>query len=163
MHAKALVDRLRRDGLRIAVAESCTGGLLQATIVDVPGASDVFIGGVVVYDDDLKSDLLGVDPTLIAKHGSVSGTVAEAMAHAVREKAGSDLAVAVTGIAGPSGGTDAKPVGTVWIAALGPDEDLNVHRFIFEGDRDAIRAASVRAALRLVMGEVDEWEIEQQV
>lgn len=160
MDAKALVDRLRRDGLRIAVAESCTGGMVQAAIVDVPGASDVFVGGVVVYDDDLKSDLLGVDAALIAKHGSVSGTVAEAMADAVREKAGSDLSVAVTGIAGPSGGSDAKPVGTVWIAALGPGDDLNVHRFVFDGDRGAIREQAVQAAFRLVLGEVDEWERE---
>jgi nicotinamide-nucleotide amidase len=157
MDAKDLVDRLRRDGLRIAVAESCTGGLIQTAIVDIPGASEVFVGGVVVYNDDFKSGLLGIDSALITKHGSVSGTVAEAMARAVREKAGSDLAVAVTGIAGPTGGTTAKPVGTVWVAALGPGEDLNVHRFVFKGNRGAIRTSAVKAALQLVMGEIDEW------
>lgn len=160
MDATFLVKRLRADGLRIAVAESCTGGLLQAELVDIPGASEVFIGGVVVYDDDLKSDLLGIDEALIAKHGSVSGTVAEAMANAVRDKAAADLAVAVTGIAGPTGGSDEKPVGTVWIAALGPGDDLDVQRFIFDGDRRSIREQAVQAAFRLVNGEVDEWEQE---
>ncbi len=160
MDATALVERLRRDGLRLSAAESCTGGLLSATIVDVPGASEVFLGGAICYDDKVKELLLGVESKLLAQNGAVSAAVAESMAHNVRDRTGSDLSVAITGIAGPTGGTESKPVGTVWIAALGPGEVLDVQRFVFDGDREDIRRQSVNAAIKMIQGEVDEWEKE---
>lgn len=162
--AQGLVERLRRDGLTLAVAESCTGGLLGAHITDVPGASRVFLGGVLAYADDIKVAQLGVDPALFKDgHGAVSAAVATAMAHGVRRKFGAGLAVAVTGIAGPTGGSATKPVGTVWLAALGPGDLVNVHRVQAEGDRMAIRAEAVRQAIALLHRNIQEAEAEELV
>lgn len=161
MNAEALVERLQRDGLSLAVAESCTGGLLGARITDVPGASRVFLGGIVAYADEIKISHLGVDPALFGDgHGAVSAAVATAMAHGVRRKFGADLAIAVTGIAGPQGGTAHKPVGTVWLAALGPGDLVNVHRLQADGDRAAIRQAAVQHALALLDRNIAEAERE---
>ncbi len=160
MDAEALVARLQADGLHVAVAESCTGGLLQAAIVGIPGASKVFIGGIVAYADTLKHSLLGVDDALLQSAGSVSASVAEAMAHGARDATGADLAIAVTGLAGPEGGSDAKPVGTVWVAVLGPNHVMNAHRLNLEGDRNAIREQTVAAAIELAGENIAEWERE---
>jgi nicotinamide-nucleotide amidase len=144
--ASTVGDLLRRAGATLATAESCTGGLLGAMITDVPGASDYYAGGVVSYANDVKRDALGVPEELLRSHGAVSEPVAKAMAVGVRQRLGSDYAVAVTGIAGPSGGTDAKPVGLVHIALAGP-EGVTAHRHIFPGDRPAVRRRSATAAL----------------
>ncbi len=162
--AQKLFDRLEKDRLTLAVAESCTGGLLGGRITEVPGASKVFLGGIVAYDNAVKTKQLGVDAALFADgHGAVSAAVATAMAKGVRERFGASLAVAVTGIAGPHGGTPGKPVGTVWLAALGPGDLVNVHRLNVEGDRQAVRMAAVADAIRLLDRNISEAEKEQLI
>jgi nicotinamide-nucleotide amidase len=141
-------DLLKARGLTIAAAESCTGGLLLGRLTEIPGSSAWVIGGVVAYANEVKVRDLGVPPALIEEHGAVSEPVAIAMANGVRERLGADLAVAITGIAGPSGGTDAKPVGMVVIAATGLGE--RVRTFKFTGDRRMVRALSTAAALDMV-------------
>jgi competence/damage-inducible protein CinA-like protein len=144
--AAAVLDQLRARKARLAVAESCTGGLLSGRITAVPGASDVFVGGVVAYDNVVKSGALDVPPELLARHGAVSEKVVRAMVASAQRQFGVDAALAVTGIAGPTGGTSEKPVGTVWLAArLGPEE--RALKRIFPGDRGEIRARSAQAAL----------------
>lgn len=141
---KELIDRRET----VSVAESCTGGLLGAVFTSIPDASKVFWGGVISYDDDAKRGLIGVPESLLHIHGAVSSEVAVAMARGIREVAATTWAVAVTGIAGPSGGTPEKPVGTVWIAIDGPVTDVQINRF--DGDRDVVREASVNNAINLL-------------
>lgn len=119
----AVLGGLAERGLTIALAESCTGGAIAARLVACPGASRAVQGGVVAYSNRAKTDLLGVDPELLAAHGAVSEPVARAMARAARDRLGADIGLASTGIAGPSGGTPEKPVGTVWLGYAGPDGD----------------------------------------
>lgn len=142
-------DRLRALGRTIATAESCTGGLLAGAVTAVPGSSAWFPGGVVTYANDRKIEDLGVDPTTLARDGAVSRSVAIAMAEGVRRRCGATLGVSTTGIAGPDGGTDAKPVGTVWIG-LADDGGGDARCFRFPGDRDIVRRRTVLAALQLV-------------
>ena len=137
---------MRERGHTLAVAESCTGGLIGAALTAVPGASEVFWGGVISYDDAAKRGLLGVSEPSLRRHGAVSRTVAEEMAAGVRRVAGSTWSLAVTGIAGPSGGRPGKPVGTVWIALDGASR--GVRRHDFEGGREAIREAAAVEAMR---------------
>jgi nicotinamide-nucleotide amidase len=147
--AAAVLDRLRARKAHLAVAESCTGGLLSGRITAVPGASDVFVGGVVAYDNVVKSGALDVSPELLQQHGAVSEEVVRAMVASAQRQFGVDAALAVTGIAGPTGGSPEKPVGTVWLAArLGPEE--RALKRIFPGDRGEIRARSAQAALDLL-------------
>jgi nicotinamide-nucleotide amidase len=146
-------DLFRSCGLRIAAAESCTGGLVMARLTEVPGSSEYVDRGVVVYSNQSKSDLLGVPPALIEEHGAVSELVAEAMAKGMVTTAGSDVAVAVTGIAGPSGGTPQKPVGMVVIAAAWSRDDTietRVRTFNFIGGREMVRFQASQAALDMV-------------
>jgi nicotinamide-nucleotide amidase len=149
--ARAVLAKARQEGLRLATTESCTGGLIAALLTEIPGSSDVFECGFVVYSNRAKSDLLGVPADLIADQGAVSEAVARAMAEGAVTKSDAQLAVAVTGIAGPGGGTKLKPVGLVHIAAARDGRPIlhEVHRF---GDigRSEIRLASVEAALRLL-------------
>jgi len=140
---------LRARGLTLATAESCTGGLVAARLTSMPGASDVFVGGVVAYADDVKRSGLGVPDEILVAHGAVSAEAAEAMARGAREHLGADVAVAVTGIAGPGGGTPEKPVGLVYLHAEGPDGGVG-REFSFPGDREPIRARSVVGALHLL-------------
>lgn len=140
---------LGERGLWIALAESCTAGLVAARLTDVAGSSAYVRGGIVAYDNAVKMALLGVDPSAIAGHGAVSEPVARAMADGARARLGADIGVAVTGIAGPSGGTEAKPVGTVAVAATGLGRE-RVRTFRFMGDRALVRAQSVHAALDAV-------------
>ncbi|HEY6355243.1 MAG TPA: CinA family protein [Burkholderiaceae bacterium] len=147
-----LADRLRSLGWRLACAESCTGGLLAAACTDLAGSSDWFERGVVSYSNRAKVALLGVPQPLIDAHGAVSEAVARAMAEGIAGSSGADLAVSVTGIAGPAGGSAAKPVGTVWFgfAVRHRDGTLEVsseHR-CFGGDRAQVRATSVLHALQ---------------
>jgi len=149
-----LVERLQgvclERGLTVATAESCTGGLVVDVITDVPGSSGYLLGGVIAYADKVKEDQLGVPAELIAAHGAVSVHVARAMAVGARERLGADLAVAVTGIAGPHGGTPAKPVGLTYVAVAGP-AGIEVRRFAWTGDRAANKRDSARAALELLL------------
>jgi len=140
---------MRARGLTICTAESETGGVVAARLTSVPGASDVFVGGVVAYANEVKEAALGVPAELLATHGAVSAEVAEAMAHGARARLGADVAVAVTGIAGPGGGTEEKPVGLVYLHAEGPDGSA-AREFTFPGDRASIRARSAVMALHLV-------------
>jgi len=147
--AAGVLDRLRSRNARLAVAESCTGGLLAGRVTAVPGASEVFVGGIVAYDDHVKIHWLAVPPALLEAHGAVSEEVVRAMAEGAQRHFAVDAALAVTGIAGPGGGTPEKPVGTVWLAArFGADE--RVLKRIFPGDRGEVRARSAQAALDLL-------------
>lgn len=158
-----LVARLRADGLRVAVAESCTGGRVCAEIVGVPGASEVFLGGVVAYADEAKHGLLGVSKDLLDRFGAVSAACAEAMAHAARDRFGADVGIAVTGLAGPEGAVPGKPVGTVWHAVVGPGHIIMVHKGHFDGDRAEIQRQAVEEALALAWGNLKEAEREGAV
>lgn len=141
-----LGECLRATDSRLATAESCTGGLLASTLTDVSGSSDWFAGSVVAYANDVKEKLLGVPAGLIAEHGAVSEPVVLAMARGALQAVGADLAVAISGVAGPTGGTPDKPVGTVWMAwAHSSGAHARLHQF--EGDRAAVKAQSVMAAI----------------
>jgi nicotinamide-nucleotide amidase len=145
-----LVLRLLRErGLTLATAESCTGGLVAARLTDVAGASDVFLGSVVAYANDVKAASLGVPEEILAAFGAVSAETAAAMAAGARERLGSAVAVAVTGVAGPDGGTAAKPVGLVHLHAAGPMGEKAL-RLDLPGDRDTIRTRATVAALHLI-------------
>jgi nicotinamide-nucleotide amidase len=146
------IPRWAERGLRVAVAESCTGGLLGAALTDAPGASEVFVGGVIAYDNEVKRDLLGVPPTVLTTHGAVSGPVAQAMAEGCRRRFTCDVAVAVTGIAGPGGGSDEKPVGLVFLA-LASEDGVYSRSFQWHGTRTENRTQAVEAALELLV----EW------
>ncbi|HEV7132398.1 MAG TPA: CinA family nicotinamide mononucleotide deamidase-related protein [Gaiellaceae bacterium] len=139
----------RARGWTLATAESCTGGLVAARLTGIPGSSDVFRGGVVAYANEVKERELGVPAALLAAHGAVSPEAAEAMARGARERLGVDVAVSVTGIAGPDGGTAEKPVGLVYLHAEGPEGGVG-REFSFPGDRASIRARSAVGALHLV-------------
>jgi nicotinamide-nucleotide amidase len=147
--AATVLEQLRRRRARLAVAESCTGGLLGARITAVPGASDVFIGGVIAYDDAVKTAALSVPDELVRIQGAVSEEVVLAMALGAQQRFAVEAALAITGIAGPTGGTADKPVGTVWIAAR-YGTDARALKRVFPGDRNEIRARSAQAALDLL-------------
>jgi competence/damage-inducible protein CinA-like protein len=151
---KVVGRQLLARGWRIAVAESCTGGLVGTRLTDVPGSSAWFERGIVAYSNDAKIDLLGVDRALIDEHGAVSEPVALAMAKGIRQDSDVDVGVAVTGIAGPTGGTDAKPVGTVVVAAEMPDV-AEVRTLRLLGDRWMIRAHAAQSTLDLVRRRLD--------
>jgi nicotinamide-nucleotide amidase len=139
----------RARGLTLATAESCTGGMVAERITRVPGSSDVFVGSVVAYADRVKAAQLGVSEDVLADHGAGSAETAVAMAAGARERLGADVAVAVTGVAGPGGGTADKPVGLVFVSASTPDAERTID-FNLPGDRDAIRRRSTVSALHLV-------------
>lgn len=140
---------LSNHSLTLAVAESCTGGLICSRLTDTPGSSDYLLGGIVSYSNSLKEKYLGVQEALLESHGAVSREVAEAMAVGVRERSSADIGLAVTGIAGPGGGTDAKPVGTVYIAIATAEENW-VSKFQFAGNRRQVREHSAQSGLDLV-------------
>jgi nicotinamide-nucleotide amidase len=145
--AERLIAAARARGLKLATVESCTGGLIAACITAVAGSSDVFERGFVTYANDAKRDLVGVPPALIVRAGAVSEDVARAMAEGALAHAPVDAAVAVTGVAGPGGGSAEKPVGLVHIAAARKGAPTVHQRHVFPGDRTAVRIASVDAAL----------------
>jgi len=142
--------RLAEGGLTVAAAESCTGGLVAHRITGVPGSSRYFRGGIVAYSNDVKTSLLGVPATLIETEGAVSEEVARAMAEGARQVCATDFAVSTTGIAGPDGGSDAKPVGLTWIAVACPEGTTECRRYTFGGDRGVIQARAAHAALELL-------------
>jgi nicotinamide-nucleotide amidase len=149
--AKRAFESCKARSLTLTTAESCTGGLVAAALTDIAGASDVFDRGFVTYSNDAKRKLLGVPKDLLERHGAVSAEVAAAMADGARREAGADAAIAITGIAGPGGGSAAKPVGLVYIACIAGDLKPVVREFRF-GDpgRDQVRRRSVLAALALL-------------
>lgn len=142
-----VADLLRDRGLSFAAAESCTGGLLLQRMTDIPGSSAFVRGGIVAYSNELKTSLLGLDAELLDRHGAVSEPVAAAMADGIRERTGADVCVAITGIAGPGGGTASKPVGTVVIAVQVPGRPLAVHTHLFVGGRAMVRHQATQTAL----------------
>ena len=145
-----LAADLEQRGSTLAVAESMTGGGLAARLTDRPGSSKWFLGGVVAYSNQAKSELLGVDPDLLIRHGAVSAEVAAAMAQGVRRRLGSDLGVAITGIAGPGADGTVKPIGLTYIAVASGDEERG-QRFVFGGDRRSNREQAGEAALKLLL------------
>jgi competence/damage-inducible protein CinA-like protein len=147
--AEVVLEACRRAGRRLAVAESCTGGMLGQRLTAIAGSSEVFAGGVIAYDNEVKIELLGVDREQLERHGAVSEEVVTAMATGAKRRFGVDVGVAVTGIAGPGGGSAEKPVGTVWIAVATADEIVARQLRLF-GDRDEVRRRAAQAALDLV-------------
>jgi nicotinamide-nucleotide amidase len=147
--AELVLALVRERGLTLATAESCTGGLVAARLTDVTGASDVFLGAVVAYANGVKAAQLGVSEEVLREHGAVSAETAAAMARGARERLRADVAVAVTGVAGPDGGTPEKPVGLVFLHASGPSGEL-ARRLDVPGDRETVRLRATVAALHLV-------------
>ena len=143
-------ELLREKRWTICTAESCTGGLISHRLTDIPGSSDYVLGGVVAYSNQVKQWLLRVHPGTVIAHGAVSEETAQEMAVGARSLFGADVAVSVTGIAGPGGGTAEKPVGLTYIGLAVPDNILIVQRHVWKGDREAIKNASAQAALLLV-------------
>jgi PncC family amidohydrolase len=154
----ALAERLQTAclaaGTTVALAESCTGGLVAAALTAIPGSSGYFLGGVVSYSDEAKRDLLGVDVAVLAAHGAVSAQVARAMAEGARARFGASIAASVTGIAGPDGGSAEKPVGLTYIG-VADAAGVDVRRVIWPGDRAANRLDSTVAVIEALLARVD--------
>ena len=149
--AQKLLEHCEAAGLRIVTVESCTGGLLAGCLTAVPGSSAVVERGYVTYSNEAKAEEVGVDPALIAAHGAVSGEVAAAMAEGALKTSPAELSASVTGVAGPGGGTDVKPVGLVFIGVARKKGSTVVEECRFPGDREAVRAASVEKALDMLL------------
>lgn len=147
--AALVLDRARSQRVRLAVAESCTGGLVGARLTEIPGSSEVFVGGVIAYDNALKIELLGVPARLLAEHGAVSEPAARAMAGGAARRFNVAAAISVTGVAGPGGGTPEKPVGTVWMGCW-YNGTVQTRRSVFPGSRQEVRARAAQAALFLL-------------
>jgi len=147
--ASVVLDRCREQRLTIAVAESCTGGLLGARLTSIPGSSDVVLGGVIAYANDVKRDMLGVDEAELVRYGAVSEPVVRQMAEGVRSRTGASIGIGITGVAGPGGGTREKPVGTVWIGIALPRATKALQVRLI-GDREEIRRRATQSALELV-------------
>ena len=141
-------------GLRVATVESCTGGLVSHLITEVPGSSAYFVGGFVTYCDAMKREAVGVPAEVLAAHGAVSAQVAMAMATGGRDRTGADLAVSVTGIAGPDGGSPSKPVGLTYVA-VADGAGVEVRRYVWDGDRAENKRRSAAAALELLLERVE--------
>jgi nicotinamide-nucleotide amidase len=149
--AQRLGECLKPRGLKLATAESCSGGWIAKTITDLPGSSTWFECALVCYSNESKHDLLGVPMATINEFGAVSGDTVLAMTDGVFERTSADVVASVSGVAGPDGGSDDKPVGTVWLSWGKRDKIAYAHEFHFEGDREAVRLQSVEAALNAVM------------
>lgn len=149
--AEAILKKAGTEGLMVAAAESCTGGMIAAALTDAPGSSAVFERGFVTYSNEAKAEMLGVPMTLILAHGAVSGEVAQAMAQGALARSRADIAVSVTGIAGPDGGSAEKPVGLVWFGLATRAGAARVERRVFaQGSRDFVRAKATETALTLI-------------
>lgn len=148
--AARLLSELQAQGVTLATAESCTGGLIAAALTSVAGSSATLLCGFVTYSNASKAAMLGVDPGVISAEGAVSESVARAMAAGAQSRAGADMAVACTGVAGPGGGTATKPVGLVHLAAARADGQVLHRRCVFPGNRQEVRAATVREAFALI-------------
>lgn len=146
---EAVIAALREAGATLAVAESCTGGLVGKLVTDVPGASDVFVGGALVYSNELKQAFADVPEALLIEHGAVSEQVAGSLAEGIQARTGATYGLGITGVAGPGGGTEEKPVGLVWLALCGPG-GVRTRRLQFPGDRAQVRRLAAFAGLELV-------------
>lgn len=152
--ANAILDACKQRNVKLATVESCTGGLLSAILTELPGSSSMFTHGFITYANEAKSEMVGVNPILIQQHGAVSEPVARAMAEGALNASSAWLAIAITGVAGPDGGSEAKPVGTVHFAtAMEGKPTVHQHK-IFTGDRSAIRLAAVDFALDMIAEEL---------
>lgn len=150
--AEAVLAACKRQGLMLATAESCTGGMIAAALTDIAGSSAVVDRGFVTYSNEAKMEMLGVTGATLAAHGAVSAETARAMASGALARSWADLAVSVTGVAGPGGGSAEKPVGLVWFGVAEKGWETETHREIFAGqDRDAVRQHTVRTALELIL------------
>lgn len=149
--ANELLIAARAKNIRVVTAESCTGGLIAAALTDIAGSSDVFEGGFVTYANEAKISMLSVPEALIVEHGAVSEPVALAMAQGAINHSRATLSVAVTGIAGPGGGSEAKPVGLVFIAVALKDKEPHATKYLFSGSRRSIREKAVDAALQMML------------
>lgn len=148
--AEKLVSTLTEKKMTCATAESCTGGGVGYAITGVPGSSAVFMGGIISYDNSVKRGILGVPEDVLATKGAVSSECAAAMADGARRQLKTDLAVSLTGIAGPGGGSTEKPVGLVWFG-LASASGITTEKMVFPGDRDAVRSAAIEHALKLLL------------
>lgn len=144
-------DILRTRGLKLVAAESCTGGLIGSRITDVPGSSEYFLGSIVAYAYEVKASLLGVPWDTLNTYGAVSRETVLAMAHGARKQLDGDVAISVSGIAGPGGGTPEKPVGTTWVGLVAPDGEW-ANKFQFSGNREQNKSFSADAALEMLLG-----------
>lgn len=145
-----LLEKASSKGVRVSFAESCTGGLIGASVTSFPGASSIFMGSAVTYSNEAKMDVLGVPEDILIEHGAVSTETAVAMAKGSRRIYRSDIAVSVTGIAGPGGATETKPVGLVCIG-VSSGKETYARSFVFQGDRDEVRRQTVLKALELML------------
>lgn len=153
--AERIVTRGASEGLTVVTAESCTGGMVSSAITAVPGSSAAFTYGFVTYANEAKEDLLGVRKTTLETRGAVSRLVAEEMALGARARSSADISVSITGVAGPGGGTDEKPVGLVWFALAGPFGVIPERRLFHGSSRDFVRMQATRNALRLLLRGID--------
>ena len=149
--AKQLGECLQEKGVKLATAESCSGGWVAKTVTDLPGSSAWFESSIVCYSNESKHDLLGVSAKTIEEFGAVSGDTVLEMVDGLFERTAADVVVSISGIAGPDGGSDDKPVGTVWLCWGKRDKTSLAHEYHFEGDREAVRLQTVEAALLAVM------------
>ena len=153
--AEKVLNAFKARGKMLATAESCTGGMVAAALTDIAGSSAVVERGFVTYTNRAKSQMLAVDPALIEGHGAVSSQVAEAMARGALAHSATDVAVSITGIAGPDGGTDEKPVGLVWFGLAASGVPTTTDHAVFKGDRAAVRAQATEKALALLLQGLD--------
>jgi len=160
--AKIVFDHLRADEKKLAVAESCTGGLLSNAFTDLPGASKVFAGGVVCYNNDAKMELLDVPEGILLQHGAVSHETAAAMATGAMEKFSADYALSVTGFAGPGGGDTLNPVGSIYIGYSSPLGVWSI-RMLYPGDRVAVKIRAVNRALDVIRRKLKEFKVEDAI
>lgn len=152
--ANHIMNACKKNGTKLAVVESCTGGLLGAVLTELPGSSSMFTHGFITYANEAKQEMVGVKKTLLTKYGAVSAEVAKAMAEGALKASSADIAVAITGVAGPDGGTKTKPVGLVHFAcAMKRKKTLSVKKN-FKGDRSAVRMSAVDAALDIILAEL---------
>lgn len=148
--ASQIVENLKEQGLKIAFAESCTGGLLSALFTEIPGVSEVLDRSFVTYSNKAKVEMLGVDEDLLLKFGAVSEQVAKAMVIGALSNSDTDVAVSITGVAGPGGGTEEKPVGLVYVGVARKGGIIRVRKFNFSGDRCEVRARTLQDALEML-------------
>ncbi len=155
--AKKVAHLLKERNMKVATAESCTGGLIGHTITNIPGSSEYYEGGVISYSNALKMNLLGVKEEILAKYGAVSEQTAREMADGIRKKASVDIGIATTGIAGPGGGTPEKPVGLVYIA-ISSEKETKVEKHLFHGNRWENKESTCRAALNLLLNYLEKYD-----